>query len=137
MNMKHLLAAGLVALPLMLAHTAQANPEMAGQRGLSDSFAAMDYNQDGKFDSTEFARAHPDLRPEAFAAIDINKDKVIIREEWDNFVKGHKMKMDMPAPAPSSHAPHGITPPKDGKPVAPKGDKPVAPIDGKPVAPAK
>ena len=137
MNMRLLLAAGLAALPLLLANTAQANPEMMGQRGLTDSFATMDYNRDDKVDRDEFARAHPDLRTEAFDAIDINKDKVIIREEWDNFVKGHKMKMDMPAPAPSSHAPHGITPPKDGKPVAPKGDKPVAPIDGKPVAPAK
>lgn len=117
MNMKHLLAAGLAALPLLLANTAQANPEMAGQRGLSDSFATMDYNRDGKIDRDEFAKAHPDLRIEAFDAIDINKDKVITREEWDNFAKGHKMKMSMPAP--SSHAPHGITPPKDGKPVPP------------------
>ena len=140
MNLRLLLAAGLVALPLMLAHTAQANPEMAGQRGLSDSFAAMDYNRDGKVDADEFARAHPDLRPEAFGAIDINKDKVITREEWDNFAKGHKMKMSMPAPekgqmgkpASPKHAPHGITPPKDGKPVPP-----VAPKDGKPVPSAK
>lgn len=126
MNLRHLLAAGLVALPLMLAQTAQANPELMGQRGLSDSFAAMDYNQDGKIDADEFARAHPDLRPEAFAAIDINKDKVITREEWEKFASGHKMKMSMPAPSPK-HAPHGITPPKDGKPVAPKDGKPVPP----------
>ena len=96
MNMKHLLAAGLAALPLLLANTAQANPEMAGQRGLSDSFAAMDYNNDGKIDSTEFARAHPDLRPEAFSAIDLNGDKVITREEWEKFAKGHRMEMSMP-----------------------------------------
>ena len=98
MNLKHLLAAAiftLAALPLV-ATSAHANPEPMVQRGLSDSFAAMDYNNDGKIDSTEFARAHPDLRPEAFSAIDLNGDKVITREEWEKFAKGHRMEMSMP-----------------------------------------
>ena len=118
MNLKHLLAAALVALPLV-ATQAQANPEPMGQCGLSDSFAAMDYNNDNKVDKDEFLRSHPSLRPEAFDAIDINKDKVITREEWAAFAKGHKKELSMP-PADKGNSGKtkdklGITPPKAGK----------------------
>ena len=127
MNLKHLLAAAFftfAALPIV-ATPVQANPEPMGQRGFSDGFAAMDYNSDNKVDRDEFLRSHPNLRPEAFDAIDINKDKVITREEWDNFVKGHKMEMGMP-PADKGQdkgkmgkpaGKMGITPPKGGKPA--------------------
>lgn len=130
---RYMIATGLAALPLALSLTlaapAQANPEMAGQRGLSDSFATMDYNRDGKVDRDEFARAHPSLRPEAFAAIDVNKDLVITREEWEAFSKGHSKNMGMGAmpPAdkgtPKAGKPGMITPPKGGA----KGDKPMPP----------
>ena len=114
MKLKHLLAATLVALPLV-ATQAQANNEPMGQRGLSDSFAAMDYNNDNKVDRDEFLKSHPSLRPEAFDAIDINKDKVITREEWEAFAKGHKKELSMP-PADKSQKGKpmnklGITPP--------------------------
>ena len=37
----------------------------------------------------EFLKAHPGMKPEAFARIDKNGDKVITSEEWGQFMVGH------------------------------------------------
>ena len=128
----YLLATGLLALSLCLAGPVQANPEAMGQRGLKDSFADMDYNRDGKVDRDEFLKAHPNLKPEAFNAIDVNNDMVITREEWDAFARGHKKELTMPGMGTDKGA-HKAMPPKHGAPgiMPPKGGKPVPPPAGK------
>lgn len=64
----------------------------AGQEaGAADqaSFDKMDADKDGKVCQEEFLKAHPGMKPEAFARIDKNGDKVITSEEWGQFMVGH------------------------------------------------
>ena len=67
----------------------QAMPPMGGMQGGMDmskagqaSFDKMDADKDGKVSQEEFLKAHPGMKPEAFARIDKNGDKVITSEEW-------------------------------------------------------
>lgn len=74
----------------------QAMPPMGGMQGGMDmskagqaSFDKMDADKDGKVSQEEFLKAHPGMKPEAFARIDKNGDKVITSEEWGQFMVGH------------------------------------------------
>ena len=92
----HLFSAFVFALALPGA--ALANPGMAGGgmgegggmgRGAEASFARMDADKDGKVTPEEFAAAYPQMKEAAFTSIDTNGDKVISKEEWMAFAKGH------------------------------------------------
>ena len=74
----------------------QAMPPMGGMQGGMDmskagqaSFDKMDADKDGKVSQEEFLKAHPGMKPEAFARIDKNGDKGITSEEWGQFMVGH------------------------------------------------
>lgn len=82
-----LLHIALAAVLCLWAASAQANP--AAEGGNVDKFDQMDTNKDGKVTLEEFKAYFPNMREEAFAAIDKNGDKVIDRAEWDEFVANH------------------------------------------------
>ena len=70
----------------------QSMPPMGGMdmnKAGQASFDKMDADKDGKVSQEEFLKAHPGMKPEAFARIDKNGDKVITSEEWGQFMVGH------------------------------------------------
>lgn len=74
---------------LCLAATpAQARPEMAGQTAQS-RFDAMDENKDGSLSREEFFKALPNMREEAFGAIDSDGNGSISIAEWNAFFSNH------------------------------------------------
>ena len=70
------------------ASAAEARPEMMG-KSAADRFALMDTNSDGKVTREEFSAAMPQIREEAFNAIDSNADNAITLDEWEGFSMGH------------------------------------------------
>lgn len=46
-------------------------------------FASVDTDANGEISIEEFAEAHPNDKPEIFAAIDLNSDKMIDAEEFE------------------------------------------------------
>ena len=66
----------------------QAMPPMGGMQGGMDMSKAGQASFD-KMSQEEFLKAHPGMKPEAFARIDKNGDKVITSEEWGQFMVGH------------------------------------------------
>ncbi|SDF14152.1 EF-hand domain-containing protein [Desulfovibrio legallii] len=90
--MRHCLACTLTLLALWAA-PAWALPGANGEAPKEDTFSRMDTDKSGTVSPQEFKAAFPDMRDEAFAAIDTNKDNVIDRAEWDAFVKNHSAGM--------------------------------------------
>lgn len=79
-----------------LIHPAFAMPGMAGKAALSERFASMDKDSDGKLSPEEFAEGLPQMRDTAFDMMDADKDGFISAEEWEKAMAGHMGGMDMP-----------------------------------------
>ena len=83
----------LLALVLM-ASPSFAMPGMgSGSGGTVDKFSQMDTDKNGKVTSEEFKALFPNMREEAFMAIDKDGDKFISVEEWNAFMKDHSSGM--------------------------------------------
>ncbi|MDD4700650.1 MAG: calcium-binding protein [Desulfovibrio sp.] len=83
----------LLALVLM-ASSSFAMPGMgSGSDGSVDKFGQMDTDKNGKVSREEFKALFPNMREEAFVAIDKDGDNFISVEEWNGFMKDHSSGM--------------------------------------------
>ena len=60
---------------------------------MGDKFDQMDTNKDGKVSREEFKALFPNMRDEAFVAIDQDGDGFISIDEWNAFMKDHSSGM--------------------------------------------
>lgn len=86
--------AGCAIVAAMLTSCALANPGgmAAGHdknQAMSDRFARMDKNGDGKVVLEEFRTEFPNMNEKAFTVIDANGDNGIERAEWFEFTANH------------------------------------------------
>ena len=83
----------LLAALVLMASPAQAMPGMGGGGGSADKYSQMDTNKDGKVSREEFKALFPNMREEAFVAIDKDGDGFISIDEWNAFMKDHSSGM--------------------------------------------
>lgn len=130
------LVAGCCAL-VGFASAAEARPEKMGASA-ADRFALMDKNSDGKVTREEFIAAMPQMREEAFNAIDANADNAITLPEWEGFSMGHAQGQTggMPPQNANGTMPQGMggmMPPKGmGGGMAPQSTEGAMPPQGAP-----
>lgn len=114
------------AFCVVFAAAAQAMPGAAGGNAMEAaraSFTKADINKDDSLSQDEFMAAFSGMKPEAFAAIDTDRDGKISRQEWQNFAISHsagmgQQNMAMPPQQAAPAAPQGlpmVTPPAQDK----------------------
>ncbi len=115
------------ALCCVLAGAAQAMPGAGAGNAMEAAkatFSRADANKDDSLSKDEFMSAFAGMKPEAFTAIDTDRDGTISRQEWQNFSINHSAGMGqqqgggMPPQKAAPAAPQGlpmVTPPAQGK----------------------
>lgn len=84
----------LLAAFVLMASPSHAMPGMGnGSGGSVDKFSQMDTNKDNKVSREEFKALFPNMREEAFVAIDKDGDNFISVDEWNGFMKDHSSGM--------------------------------------------
>ena len=84
----------LLAALVLMASPIHAMPGMgSGSGGMGDKFSQMDADKDGKVSREEFKALFPNMREEAFVAIDKDGDGFISIDEWNGFMKDHSSGM--------------------------------------------
>lgn len=84
----------LLAALVLMASPSHAMPGMGnGSGGMGDKFTQMDTDKDGKVSREEFKALFPNMREEAFVAIDKDGDNFISVDEWNGFMKEHSSGM--------------------------------------------
>ena len=109
-----------VGLLFSLSCSGSAMPGMAGKGALSERFAAMDIDADGKLSPEEFAEGLPQMRDTAFGMMDADKDGFISAEEWENAMAGHMGGMAAPSSGMSSGNGTQAAPPVGGGNLGPE-----------------
>ena len=84
----------LLAALVLMASPIHAMPGMGSDSGgMGDKFSQMDADKDGKVSREEFKALFPNMREEAFVAIDKDGDGFISIDEWNGFMKDHSSGM--------------------------------------------
>lgn len=93
-------AAPAMAMPGMQSGSGdQAQLEEQARKSAEQFYQKADANHDNKLTKEEFMKALPNMKEQAFYAIDTNKDGSISLEEWMAFTVRHAQGKQTPAPS--------------------------------------
>ena len=93
-------AAPAMAMPGMQSGSGdQAQLEEQARKSAEQFYQKADANHDNKLSKEEFLKAQPNIKEQAFYAIDENKDGSISLEEWMAFTVRHAQGKQTPAPS--------------------------------------